>query len=105
MHGFKDRKAAGSVEITASEEEDVLLLTIQDNGAGISEERLKKINEELRVVTGGHLGENKKSIGLQNVNSRIRLFFGEKYGLEIMSAKEEGSTVVIRLPKIVEGRR
>ncbi|MDD6805316.1 MAG: sensor histidine kinase, partial [Clostridiales bacterium] len=69
-----------------------------DNGIGITEERLKQVQNGIRkkVLTG------KDIYGLYNVNERIRLNFGEEYGISIDSIHGEGTVVSIKLPLVEE---
>ncbi len=66
----------------------MLEFEVKDNGRGISEEGLKAA-----------LKSNSKGYGLQNVNNRIRLYYGEGYGLQIESRPGEGTKVLVRIPK------
>lgn len=79
-HGIKEGLGKGVIEINASVEND-LIIEIKDNGIGFD------INSS-----------DKKRIGLENVNQRISLLFGDTYGLAINSAIEKGTTVRINLP-------
>ena len=65
-----------------------------DNGVGMSEEQCKEI---LHREAGERTG-----IGIKNVNDRIRIYFGEEYGLHITSELDEGTCVEIRIPKLTE---
>ena len=76
-------------------EEDGIYLSVSDNGFGIPpEECAKLLSDTERVPAHG------SGVGLRNVNSRIRLRFGEAYGLTIESEPDEGPCVTIRLPAI-----
>ena len=71
---------------------DDVEITVRDNGMGMPQEKAETL------VT-----YQAKGYGLKNVNDRIRLLYGEKYGIQIFSAPDEGTTVVMRFPK--EGRK
>lgn len=71
---------------------DDVEITVRDNGMGMPQEKAETL------VT-----YQAKGYGLKNVNDRIRLLYGEKYGIRIFSAPDEGTTVVMRFPK--EGRK
>ena len=71
---------------------DDVEITVRDNGMGMPQEKAETL------VT-----YQAKGYGLKNVNDRIRLLYGEKYGIQIFSAPGEGTTVVMRFPK--EGRK
>lgn len=87
VHGFKNYQDSGKIWISAEEEENDILFYVEDNGCGICEEDLKEI-----------LNKERKSIGVRNTNKRIRMIYGEKYGVTISSQLEEGTVVTIRLP-------
>ena len=93
-HGIKNKRGVGRIVINGRKEEDYFLLQIEDNGIGISKERLAQVRSEIedKVLTG------KDIYGLYNVNERIRLNFGEKYGISIESTYTEGTVVTIILP-------
>ncbi len=98
VHGFTDKKEKGCAEISATEKDGIIEIDIQDDGTGIPEHRLTLINDRLKINDEWQVDGNKKSIGLQNVNSRIKLAYGEEFGLEIKSIQNIGTLVKIRIP-------
>ncbi len=84
------------IAIDAWVDGDSLMITVRDDGVGISEEKL-------RAILSGPAG--KSGIGLRNVHERIRLTCGDAYGLRVESAEDEGTVVTIRLPADLEGKR
>ena len=94
-HGIKNRRGGGRISITGEETENAVLLRVSDNGAGMSPERLDEVR---RGLTGGAPDES-TIYGLYNVGERIRLHFGEEYGISIDSKEGEGTVVTVRLPK------
>lgn len=75
------------------------LLLVSDNGPGIAEERLKRIRETISDGTNPNaVIPERQSIGLQNVHSRIVLYYGDAYGMRIENNNDAGITVTIRLP-------
>lgn len=93
-HGIKNKRGLGKIVITGQHEENYFILQIKDNGIGIKEERLIKVKNRIlhKVSSEGD------SYGLYNVNERIRLNFGEAYGLSIESIYGEGTVVKVKLP-------
>lgn len=90
-HGIdllEDRK--GVLKVYATENEDQVFIMVEDNGVGMDEETKHRM-----------LNENSKGYGMRNVNQRIKLLYGEEYGLHIESVIGEGTLVTIRLPKKV----
>ncbi len=94
-HGIKNRRGGGRISITGEETENAVLLRVSDNGAGMSPERLAEVR---RGLTGGAPDEG-TIYGLYNVGERIRLHFGEEYGISIDSTEGEGTVVTVRLPR------
>lgn len=80
-------------------------IIVEDNGVGIDEETLRKLAGSLNESFSGdyeqsHANETagRRGIGLQNVHQRIRLMFGEGFGVRIESRKNLGTTVVVTIP-------
>ncbi len=93
-HGIKNKRGPGMILIKAKKEKDFFNIQIEDNGIGIEEERLEQVRAGIRdkVLTG------KDIYGLYNVNERIRLNFGEQYGIFIESVHGEKTVVSVILP-------
>jgi two-component system sensor histidine kinase YesM len=87
IHGFEDMEKGGIIKVSARFEEDTVVFLVEDNGKGIGA-------EELRALTG----EDGKSVGISNVDNRIKLLFGRRYGVRIESG-EGGTRVFITIPK------
>ena len=80
-------------------------LSVNDNGTGINLEKLEDINHtiEYRSATDGLDGDSVSGIGLANVHNRIRMIFGEPYGIRMTSELEGGTTVSLTIPVRGEG--
>lgn len=91
-HGIKNRRGMGTITVTGETDGQDLLLKVNDNGAGMSE-------EQVRILQAGIYEDRHTGLGLVNVHKRIRLYCGEPYGLSFESRIGEGSTVSIRLPQ------
>lgn len=105
-HGIKARRGPGRIVIEAQVNGDVLLLSVQDNGAGMSSDRLEALRKQLadpvtamEATPGEGLGGN-RSYGMLNVQARITLTFGDEYGITIDSTENEGTKVVITHPLV-----
>lgn len=93
-HGFSTKKKGGMIKINVFTRNSNLIITISDNGCGIAAEKLDELKRELSIVkeiAGSH-------IGMQNVNNRIKLYYGHEYGLHIDSVEGEGTTVSVQIP-------
>lgn len=96
-HGMEFMDGDGEILVRVETEESGLCFTIQDNGLGMTQEQA----ESLLTSTTPHVSSKRGSgIGVKNVNERIRLYFGETYGLEIESEPDEGTTIRIHLPAV-----
>lgn len=93
-HGIKNKRGSGKIKIKGHKEGKNLILEIEDDGIGISKERLWQVRDGIqkKILTG------KDIYGLYNVHERIRLNFGEEYGIDIQSTYGEGTMVRILLP-------
>lgn len=93
-HGMEFMDGDGEILVKVEKQEEELLFTIEDNGLGMTREQVAGL---LTGQTRSSPGKG-SGIGVKNVNERIRLYFGEDYGLEIFSEPDEGTTIRIRLP-------
>jgi two-component system sensor histidine kinase YesM len=100
-HGIKNKRGKGLVRIVGYETpEKEMLLMVEDNGAGMTPAKLENLRRSLlaqqlpeetgKEVSGG--------FGLYNVEQRLRLYYGESYGVMLESAEGAGTKVIIRLP-------
>lgn len=94
VHGLEGKEGQGSIIINVEEKESCLRIAVSDDGLGIREQEL----EELENKLNNFAGSGKKSIGLSNVNQRIKLFYGENYQVKLTSHFGEGTTVALCLP-------
>lgn len=93
LHGAEPMKHGGEIRITARMEEGSLMVRVEDDGRGMDEETLKQCRA---AVMSGDAGTD--SIGMRNVHRRIRLHFGEAYGMVIESRLHEGTAVILKMP-------
>lgn len=99
-HGIKNKRGKGLIIIGGYMEDSAVILTVKDNGIGISTERLALLKQQLEhplqseeeEPTGG-------GFGLQNVHQRLRLYFGSEYGVLLESIAGTGTTISVRIPK------
>ena len=95
-YGVECMDGDGEIDVNGYRREDDIYIEVRDNGLGIPEDEVEQLlKENNRVHKRG------SGVGLLNVHNRIRLRFGEEYGLEIESEPDEGTTVRIHLPYIV----
>ncbi|WP_347176595.1 sensor histidine kinase [Bacillus sp. HSf4] len=96
-HGIKEKRGPGHIRIIGKEEDGCLTIKVEDDGAGMDEHTLNKINEQFKKR------ENATGYGMINVHERIALTFGEPFGLTVESRKGAGTSVLIRLPILIKG--
>lgn len=96
-HGLSECSGNGKIIIQGSKVNNNLLLTISDNGIGIPEEKLQDLNDYINDKN-----YNFNGIALRNINKRLKLNYGENYGLEIFSIEGNGTSMVLTLPFIIK---
>lgn len=114
-HGIKERRGPGHITVEAAEEDGMLLMTIRDDGKGIPPEKLAVLQRKLQaaaVVSAegpekiasalDRAEEDQQGYGMMNVQARIALTFGSRYGLTIQSEADQETTVTILHPIIRE---
>ncbi len=95
-YGIIPSRKEGTVSIRTKTENGVLTVEVTDDGVGMSAEKMRTLNQDFLsdyVFFDGH-------IGLKNVNQRIKLIYGEAYGLHLETATEGGVCVILRFPNI-----
>lgn len=102
VHGLEGKIGQGTVHISVENSENTLFLRVKDDGIGISEEQVEQLNEEFAHGSANAVSRKRGGIALRNVNSRIRLMFGENYGLRIFSAKGIGTECCVTLPLLLQ---
>lgn len=101
IHGLESKIEKGTVSVNIRETQEKVLIDVMDDGVGIEDEVIERINNRLHRLGNGQLEQklSKGGIALLNVNNRFKMTFGEAYGLKIASVKNYGTTVNITLPK------
>ena len=97
IHGLEARESSGTIWISIYVQDGVVYVDISDNGYGMDEETLQMVLHKVQDYTRKR---RKSSIGLYNINRRIKLNYGEQYGLDIQSTLGEGTMVRVTFPVI-----
>ena len=101
-HGIKMLRARGKITVTGEIIDEIICFHVIDNGIGMDEEELHALKKEIEMP----VSEQSTGFGLANVNKRIKLNYGNMYGLEIQSKKGEGTDTIIRIPaRLAENER
>lgn len=95
-HGMEFMDGDGEILIQAYLQDGDLWFLIQDNGLGMNEEQVELLLKEKAHIPSGR----GSGIGVKNVNDRIKLYFGEEYGLSVESEPDEGTCIRIHLPAV-----
>ncbi|WP_052339736.1 sensor histidine kinase [Gorillibacterium massiliense] len=104
QHGIEDLHENGDITITAEAADNRLILSVADNGIGMSGEELAKIKESFRMDTEPlptpvkGIVKRSSGVGLINVYQRLRLYYGDPLELRIDSEEFKGTTVTLCLP-------
>ncbi len=95
IHGIDRDRKDNLVQIRARREDGTLFLYVQDNGCGMEPELLEQKNTQLREnrMPKSHTG----SVGIENVNRRIKAVYGSAYGITLKAADPHGLTVILRM--------
>jgi two-component system sensor histidine kinase YesM len=96
VHGLESKQSGGRICICVDVQKQ-LLISVSDNGCGMDAEKLAQVVHQLNDFDN----LDRTHIGICNVNQRIRLQYGEEYGVTIESKEQEGTTVLIRLPVLL----
>ena len=97
IHGISHSDSYGVIAVSARRKQERIVIEVEDNGAGMTESAIESIFQE--NDTGG-----KPHIGIKNIDERIKLSFGDQYGLRIESSLGDGTKIIIRLPLILKGK-
>jgi len=94
-HGIKPKRTPGTIQVNISSDENYLTIKVSDDGIGMDRTLLEKLTKEFEqdYVLGG------KHVGLKNINQRIKLIYGNEYGVKITSASGI-TTVYLKMPNI-----
>lgn len=94
-HGVKAKRGGGTITITGVPEGENLVFTVQDDGAGMLQEKVEELN---RRMSERSVLDEQKSFGLFYIRERIQLCYGKGYGVHVESTLGEGTRVTITLP-------
>lgn len=105
-HGLEKKEDEGTVSIQVKKEDNCINIVITDDGIGMDHAEVRQINSYINSEENDvrNEGKNNRSIGLKNINSRIKLYYGNEYGIHISSAKNVGTRVELKLPLAGSGK-
>ncbi|ULT56698.1 sensor histidine kinase [Neobacillus drentensis] len=94
IHGFKKERSDNELTIYGANLGGKIEICIEDNGKGMSEDELAKVVQHIN----GEEGDEMKSIGLRNIHQRLKLKYGDQFGLSLKSSKDTGTRVTLSIP-------
>lgn len=102
FYGLEPKTGERNLNIEAYCTGEKLIVKVEDNGVGMSFDKLRTINDAM--CSGVSMGDNGRGtqLGIVNVNERLRLLYGEEFGLRIFSCPKVGTTIEMVLPIIIE---
>ncbi len=93
FHGIEPSGNHGNIKIIITGEDNLIVIKVTDNGVGMDAKTIKSFNRKFN------------RIGLENVDERLKILFGEKYGLTVESVKNSGTTVKFAIPRFHAGKK
>ena len=96
FHGFRSKQGQGILSLMISQEENDLVIQVTDNGVGIAEDQVSSILDDHSFADNKEMSY--KKIGLKNINKRLKLEYGEAYGLQISSQPGKYTKITVRYP-------
>jgi len=102
-HGIKNKRQGGEISIRAKRKgENEILLEVEDDGIGFTPEKLAQLRTDLNDDSGDINIKMESGFGINNVNNRIRLYYGKSYGVSIRSEYNTGTCVTLVIPAKTE---
>jgi two-component system sensor histidine kinase YesM len=97
-HGLERKDGTGALTLSITKVNQSILIRVVDDGIGMNEHELRQLNDSLQNWESIHEEDERKSIGLRNVCSRIKYYYGNDYGLKVHSQFNKGTIVEIEIP-------
>lgn len=98
QHGLYNEKSGGVISLRIKRNDGCIQIYVHDNGIGIPQERLDQLNQEILCPHEKGKKQKTSGIALSNINQRIRLLYGEIYGVCVYSTEGVGTTVMVSIP-------
>ncbi|MGF6990672.1 sensor histidine kinase YesM [Lachnospiraceae bacterium PM6-15] len=107
IHGLESEIREGRIIIRISRTQKKVVISVEDNGSGMSVDQLRRLNDKLKspYVNANVQKGNRNGIALVNVNARLRLSFGKEYGIHYHSIEGAGTQAIMTIPQIDEFAR
>src|SRR5206468_3463037 len=102
FHGIGPKKEPGAIHVRARIQGNMLKLYIMDDGVGIEPQRMQDLLKQQDTESKRRAKDNFNSIGILNVHERIKLQFGDPYGLRFNSKLNKGTVVCVEMPVLTD---
>lgn len=103
-HGMENKIEKGNISVHIETTQDRLIILVSDDGGGMDKKTLEKLNAKLKSSDGlidiGEENVGHNGIAMENVNNRLRLLYGESYGLKVSSTLDFGTEVELTIPAV-----
>jgi two-component system sensor histidine kinase YesM len=98
-HGIKELDGNGFIKVLISKKGDRIEIIVSDDGVGMSQESLDRLRSKLNDMNTTTYVSNKKlgGVGILNVHQRIKLYYGEEFGINVESSEKKGTVVIISM--------
>ena len=97
-HGIKNKRGLGKIWVTGASDGNDVVFTVKDNGIGMKPEELENLRS---LIAGNIVQDNPSGFGMANVEKRLEMLYGSRYGMTVESEYTEGTTVTVRIPKVM----
>ena len=97
-HGIKNKRGMGLIKVTGRESGNDIVFTIEDNGIGMNEEETS--NGLKGLIAGKESSMIRDGFGMANVEKRLEMLYGSKYGMTVKSEFDKGTEVTVRIPRV-----
>lgn len=104
FHGLEPKRGKGFISIAARREKDRVVMKIFDNGIGMEADKVRDLSASIAAARpGSDTGSERRGIGLNNIHSRMQIYYGPDCGIEVKSWPQIGTVVILRFPILSEG--
>ena len=97
-YGLEPMESGGKLILNGYIQDEDMVFIVSDNGVGIDPETYEILQKKLSGESDEKLISNGLGIGILNINNRLKLYYGEKYGVELKSSREMGTIAKITMP-------
>lgn len=94
IHGFKKGESDNALIVRAVNLGDKINISVEDNGSGMTKEELSNTLQHINCDEGDEM----QSIGLRNIHQRLKLKYGDQFGISLKSIKDQGTIVILSIP-------